>query len=167
MHHIRPFLTQHSFQRLLWALTLLSWIAAIISADRIVTARHQRQRFDISLPWLTSFVAKLLIARAGQLARRRAPKRFIFWRHGRDLHRPHIIRSALGARLRRKLRHKDARAWIANLIAILRDLDAHSASLAHRLRRGLTRLWRTWHGSAIDAAPYGAPASSPALADSS
>jgi hypothetical protein len=168
MQFHRPFLPQHRFQRLvLWALALLSWIAAILSGDRIVTKRHERQRFDTSLPWLTSLVGKLLLARAGQLARRRRRKRIIFWRRGRDLHRPHILRSALGSRLRRRLRHKDTRTWIANLIAVLRSLDAHAAPLARRLRRGLTRLWRTWAPIALATLLLGAPAPSPALADSS
>lgn len=164
----RRHLTQHRFQRLvLWTLAMLSWIAAILSADRFVTARHQRQRFDLSLPWLTSLVSKLLIVRAAQLARLRRPKRIRYWRHGRDLHRPHILRSVLGARLRRALRHKDIRTWIANLIAVLRNLDAQAAPLARRLRRGLTRLWRTWTILAPPSPLLGPTAPPPALSDSS
>jgi hypothetical protein len=167
MHSHRSILTQHRFQRLvLWTLTMLSWIAAVLSANRAVSARHRRGRFDISLPWLTQLVGKLLIVRAGQLARRRR-KRIVYWRRGRDLRRSHLLRSALGARLRRKLKHQDIRVWLANLIGVLRDLDAHAAPLAQRLRRGLTRVWRWWGPIAPAVALCGAPAPMPALADSS
>jgi hypothetical protein len=169
MHSHRPFLNQHRLRRLaLWTLAVLSWIAAMLFHDRALTFRHVVQRMDlISLPWLTHLVSKLLINRAAQLARLRPPKHIRYWRHGRDLHRPHILRSALGARLRRALRHKDIRTWIANLIAVLRNLDAHAAPLAKRLRRGLTRLWRIMPPIAPAAALYGAPASPPAFPDSS
>jgi hypothetical protein len=169
MHIHRRHLTQHRFRRIiLWTLALLTWIAAMLFGDRAVTFRHIQQRTDlISLPWLTSLVGKLLIIRAAQLARLRGPKRILYWRRGRDLHRPHILRSVLGARVRRALRHKDIATWIANLIAVLRNLDAHAAPLAHRLRRGLTRLWRTWSQAADTPLHLGPPASSPAFSDSS
>jgi hypothetical protein len=163
----RRHLTQHRFQRLvLWTLAVLAWIAAVLSDNRAVGARHQRQRFDISLPWLTQLVGKLLIVRAAQLARRRR-RRLRYWRHGRDLRRAHLMRSVLGARLRGKLKHKDPRAWIAALIAVVQNLDTHAAPLARRLRRGLTRLWRTWTAAAQTPLPFGPPGAPPAFADSS
>lgn len=168
MHIIRRHLTQHRFRRIiLWTLTLLSWIAAVLANTHPVSARHQRQRFDIPLPWLNSLVGQLLIIRAGELARRRRPKRFSYWRHGRDLRLSHLYRSVLGARVRRTLRHKDIRIWIANLIAVLRDLDAHAAPLARRMRRGLTRLARLLAAIAPAAPLLGAPASAPVFSDSS
>ena len=169
MHSHRPILNQHRLRRLaLWTLAVLSWIAAILFSERAVTFRHIAQRTDlISLAWLTQLINKLLIARAAQLARLRRRKRIVYWRHGRDLHRPHIIRSVLGARVRRALKHKDIRAWIANLIAVLRNLDAHAAPLAKRLRRGLTRLWRIVPAIAEATLLLGPPAPPPALADSS
>jgi hypothetical protein len=169
MQSHRPILNQHRLRRLaLWTLAVLSWIAAMLFNDRAVTARHIQQRTGfISLPWLTSVVSKLLIIRAAQLARLRRPGRIRYWRHGRDLHRPHLIRSALGARLRHALKHNDIRVWIANLIAVLRNLDAHAAPLAQRLRRGLTRLWRTWSPIAPAKLFLGPPASPPAFSDSS
>jgi len=163
----RPILTQHSFQRLiLWTLTLLYWIAAILGGAR-VDARHQRQRFGISLPWLTRRVAIILIVRAGQLARLRRPEHMGLWRRGEDVRRQHIVRSALGARLRRKLRHKDVCVWLAQLVHVLRNLDTHAGPLAKRLRHGLTRLWRTWTQSAAAPLTLGPPAPPPAFSDSS
>ncbi len=169
MHSHRPILNQHRLQRLaLWTLALLSWIAAMLFDERALALRHLQQRYGlISLPRLTSFVSKLLIARAAQLARLRRRKRIIYWRRGRDLHRPHILLSVLGSRLRRKLRSNDLRTWLAKLMDVLRNLDAHAAPLARRLRRGLTRLWRTWSGIAPVFALHAAPASPPALSDSS
>jgi hypothetical protein len=169
MQHQRRHLTQHRFRRIiLWTLALLTWIAAMLFGDRAVTFRHFQQRTDlISLPWLTSLVGKLLIIRAAQLARLRGPKRVRYWRRGRDLRRPHILRSVLGARVRRALRHRDIATWIANLIAVLRNLDAHAAPLAHRLRRGRPRLWRIPPPIAPAPLRHGAPASPPAFSDSS
>jgi hypothetical protein len=169
MQSHRPILTQHRVQRLaLWTLALLQWIAAMLFSDRAVTIRHIQQRADlISLPWLTSVVSKLLIVRAGQLAHLRRRKRIVYWRHGRDLHRPHILRSVLGSRLRRALKHRDIRAWIANLVSVLRNLDVYAAPLARRLRRGLTRLWRIISPIAPTVALCGASASPPVFSDSS
>ena len=168
MQHQRRHLTQHRFRRtILWTLALLTWIAAVLTNNRALSARHQRQRFDIPLPWLTTLVGQLLIIRAGHLARLRLPKRIRYWRHGRDLHLSHLQRSVLGARVRRTLRHKDIRAWIANLITVLRNLDAHAAPLAQRMRRGLTRLLRNWGPIAPAPLRYGAPAPTPAFSDSS
>ncbi len=168
MQHHRRHVTQHRFRRIiLWTLALLTWFAAVLTDTRAVSARHQRQRFDIPLPWLNTLVGQLLIIRAGQLARLRRPTRVIYWRRGRDLHLSHLQRSVLGARVRRTLRHKDIRTWIANLITILRNLDAHAAPLAQRMRRGLTRLLRLVPAIAPAVALYGAPASPPAFSDSS
>jgi hypothetical protein len=163
----RRHLTQHRFRRIiLWALAALTWITAILSDNRFVSARHKAQRFDISLLWLTHLVGRLLLIRAGQLARiRRKP--LPYWRRGRDLRRTHLFRSVLGANMRRALKHKDARTWIATLITALCDLDTHAAKLVKRLRRGLTRLLRFWTPSIHASAVYGAPASAPALSDSS
>jgi hypothetical protein len=164
----RRYLTQHRFQRLiLWTLAVLTWIAAILSTTRAVSTRHQRQRFDISLPWLTRVVGELLIVRAGRLAHLRRNKPILYWRRGRDLRRRHFMRSIVGSKLRRVLRHKHTATWIANLIAVLRNLDAYAAQLAQRLRRGLTRLWRMVAPIAQAIAPFRAPAPSPAFSDSS
>jgi hypothetical protein len=168
MQSHRPILNQHRLRRLaLWTLAVLSWIAAICFGERAVALRHFRRLDLISLPCLTRLVGRLLIMRAAHLARLRPPARIRYWRHGRDLHRPHMFRSVLGARLRRALKHKDIRAWIENLICILRNLDAHATPLARRLRRGLTRLWRTWTALALVSPLLGPPAPPPALSDSS
>jgi hypothetical protein len=166
MKPYRPILTQHRFRRLvLWALTLLHWIAAMLSGAR-VTPRHIAQRGDVSLAWITSLVTSLIIIRALRLGgfRSRKPR---FWRRGRDLRRAHFRRSLLGATLRRALKHRDLAAHIARLIAVLRDLDKYAAQLVRRLRRMRRYLLRTTPPIAPAALPLGAPAPPPAFADSS
>lgn len=61
-------------------------------------------------------------------------------------------RALLGSRLRRALQGRDWRARLMAIVTVMRDLDAHATALAHRLRRGLTRL------RIIDAMPELAPA---------
>jgi hypothetical protein len=165
----RPFLTQHRLRRLaLWTLAMLSWLAAMLPANRAIARRHLQQRIGfISLPWLTRRVGHILIVRAAQLGRLRRRKRLRFWRHGRDLRPAHLIRSVLGGRLRRALKHRDAATWIAKLIHVLRNLDAYARPLIRRLRGGLTRLARLMPAITPAAAIHGAPASAPAIADSS
>jgi hypothetical protein len=160
----RPLPTQHRIQRLaLWTLALLQWIAATLSRNHKPNPRHRAQRGAISLTFLKRNVIALIIFRA---LRRIGPTRSVpHWRHGRDLHRPHFMRSLLGARLRRALNHKHAATHIAQLITILTNLDAYAARLAFRLRH-LRRLWRLM--PPIAPATMLRPASlAPALTDSS
>jgi hypothetical protein len=142
---------------------MLSWIAAVLFAEKGVTARQARQRYRrVSLDGLTRMVIHLIIVRAGDLAPRR-PRKLRFWKHGRAVRRRHFMRSVAGSRLRRALRHKDPAARIVKLIAALRNLDAYTQLLPGRL----TRLW------AITATPpqaeilHGAPAPAPGFANSS
>jgi hypothetical protein len=106
------------------------------------------------------------LIRAGELARLRR-RRPTFFKRGRDLRRRHLLRSVIGSRLRRKLKHKDLATRIAILIAALRDLDSIARPLAQRMRRGLARLWAITAKPMLAGIMLGAPAPSPALADSS
>jgi hypothetical protein len=161
----RPLPTQHHFQRLaLWTLALLQWIAATLSGNHAPSPRHRAQRGDIAIQSLKRRITALIIFRA--LHTIGPQRRIATWRHGRDLRRPHFMRSLLGAKLRRVLNHKDRAAHIAQLITILRNLDAYAARLAYRLRH-LRRLWRIMPPIAPATALHGAPAPTPAFADSS
>jgi hypothetical protein len=145
MHSYRPFLTQHRIQRLaLWGLATLSWMAAVLFGDRLI-AFHQLRRFDdTTLLGVKRMVVALLIERAlNMLHRRRNRRRARLWRHGLDLRPRHWIRSLLGSKLRRALNHRDPATHMAQLIAVLRNLDAYAARLARRMRLGLRRLWST------------------------
>ena len=165
MKPYRPILTQHRRQRLiLWVLTMLHWIAATLAGCKI-SARHIAQRGDISLAGLRRLVTDLLFIHAthvGRLRRRGAP----YWRHGRDLRRRHFRRSVLGAKLRRALKHKDLVTHIARLADVLRNLDAYATQLLRNFRRR-RRLWQTTPPIAPVTLILGAPATPPALSDSS
>jgi hypothetical protein len=168
MQLYRPILTSHCLRRLvLWALTMLAWFAAVFFAKRDIGPRQLRQRGDVSLEALARMAATLLIIRALHIIGRAPRRRIHAWRHGRDLRRAHFRRSLLGSKLRRALHHKDAATRITQLISVLRNLDAHAAHLARRIRSGLRRLWRI--GPCIAAATDlpAAPRLQPALADSS
>jgi hypothetical protein len=135
-----PLLTRHRRQRLvLWTLAMLSWIAVVLFSGKHLNHRQLRQRHRrLSLEGLTRTVIQLTLLRAAELGRWRRGRRLRFFQHGRDLKRRHYIRSMLGARLRRQLGGKSIAARIANLIAVLRNLDTFARALS---RRHLTRLW--------------------------
>jgi hypothetical protein len=157
--------TSHRRQRLvLWALAMLTWIAAVLFAGQRITPRQVRQRHkSVSLERLTRLTIQLLLVRSAELARR--PRiRIIYYKHGRDRRRRHFIRSLLGAQLRRALTRKDLAARVAQLIHVLRHLDHFARAL---FRRRLTRLWRVVPQLAPSVALHGAPAPSPAFSDSS
>jgi hypothetical protein len=158
--------TSHRRQRLaLWALAMLSWIAAVLFAGKQLTARQLRQRHRrLSLDGLVRLITQLIIVRAAELGRWRRHGRLRFWLHGRDLKRRHYIRSLIGSRLRRALNHKDLAARLRRLIHVLRHLDAFARQLS---RRRLTRLWSIAPAPTPAATIFGAPAPSPAAADSS
>jgi hypothetical protein len=169
MQVYRPIRTQHRVQRhVLWALAMLRWLAAVLFTECPLSFRHLRRFEETNLLGLERLVGNLVIARALRLVGRPPRRgRLHYWRHGRDLHRRHFRRSLLGARLRRALRHKDIATQIAQLIAVLRNLDDYAAQLAHRLRHKLRRLWRVMAPIAQAAPLLCAPAPAPALADSS
>jgi hypothetical protein len=89
------------------------------------------------------------------------------WMRGRDKMQTHFVRSVLGARLRRLLKHADPATHIAHLIAFVRNLDKHAAHLAYCMRHCRRRLWRRVPEIAPAAQFFTAPAPMPALADSS
>lgn len=166
MHKRKPLLTRHRRQRyILWALAMLQWIAAVISGTTI-GARQMHQRGDISLAGLTRMVLQLAVIRAAELARPRS-RTATFFKRGRDLRRRHLLRSVIGSRLRRSLKHRTLGVRVARLIAVLRDLDSFAHALAKRFRRRLTRLWPVMAIPARADVIHGPPAPSPALADSS
>jgi hypothetical protein len=164
----RRFLTTpHQRQRLaLWALAMLSWIAAVLFAGKEITHRQLRQRYRVSVESLTRMVIHLILLRARELSGLR-PRKLRFWKHGRDLRTRHLIRSVVGSKLRRALKHKDPAMRIARLIGALHNLDAYAQHLAQRFRRRLTRLWAIVPAPTFAALLLGPPAPPPAVADSS
>jgi hypothetical protein len=158
--------TARQRQRLaLWALTMLSWIAAVLFAGRDVTRRQLRQRYRrLSLQRLTRMALHLIVIRAGELGRWRTRRRLCFCSRGRDLRVRHLMRSLVGSNLRRALKRKQLRERIEALRYVLSHLDMFACALA---RRRLTRL-RAIKPALTPAAPLATLVTSlPALADSS
>lgn len=163
----RHYLTQHRRQRLvLWALAMLMWIASVL-ASGMPTRRHLRQRCrKMSIHALTRMVKHLILLRAADIAGIKRTRR-VFFKRGRDLRRPHLVRSILGSKLRRALKRRDLIQRIAILTDALINLDAWAARFAKRLGCGFMRL------SSIPPAPTPAAdilaplASPPVCADSS
>jgi hypothetical protein len=166
MKPYRPIIQYHRLQRYaLWLLAMLSWVGAVMFASPPISARHNRQRGDITLTQLSRWVANLIGARAVALARPR--QRQHAWRFSRFKRPSHFRRSLLGAKLRRLLKHRDPRAQIAQLIGVLRDLDAHAAQLAYNARHRRRRLVRIVPPIAPAEVLREPSAHEPALADSS
>ena len=135
----RRFLTTtHQRQRLvLWALAMLSWIAAVLFAGKEITHRQLRQRYKrVSLESLTRMTIHLIVIRATELGRwpRRKPR---FWSRGCDLRVRHLMRSLVGSKLRRALKSKQPEERIEALKYVLHHLDVFARYVA---RRRLTRL---------------------------
>ena len=142
MHLAERHLPKHARARLFaWALAMSMWLFAAITGAIAMKARHARQRADLdALARLDYLVRGLIITRASELARQRAPKRFGTAYRGRSIATPGLVRALIGSRLRRALTRKDIFEQLRALIDALHMLETHAAHLAKRLRRRLTRL---------------------------
>ena len=80
-------------------------------------------------------IASLIITAAGAKS---APCAKSNHRHGR-LKTRGFRRALIGARLRKALRDRDPYQRLGKIACALRDIDAHAAQLARRLRHGLSR----------------------------
>lgn len=168
MNQPRPLLSNHQRKRLtLWALAVLGWLMDVLTGAREISVRQLNQRFHhLWLEDLKRVAITVLVVRALQFSKLRVRRGVQHWKHGRSLRRAHFIRSVLGARLRRQLKHKDLKTRVAQLIALLRNLDTHARHLAKRLR-SMTRLWRKLPPIAAPTLILGPPAPSPAAVNSS
>jgi hypothetical protein len=143
--------TQHRLARLIaWAQMMLLWIGAALffPAARAATGRHIRRRNSLlSLDRMAHMTACLILTRACALARRPRPLRHRrpqldyapagFAKRTRERH---FVRSAIGSKLRGKLRHRDLGARLSILMHALADIDAYARELLPRLNRRFTRL---------------------------
>ena len=165
-------LSQHRFARLIaWARLMLAWIGAVLFSTGAVAVkrRHIRRRYGfLSLDRMAHMTACLIFARACDLARRppvrrgaplldHAPHGFAKRTRGR-----HLLRSAIGSKLRGALRHRDLGVRLSILIDALANLDAWARLLVARLNRGFTRLLaiipvRPPHDNVRDTAAPSAP----------
>lgn len=142
MHLAKRHLSKHARSRLFaWALAMSMWLFAAITGAIAMRPRHARQRADLdALARLDYLVRGLIIARASELARQRAPKRLGTAYRGRPIATSGLIRALIGSRLRRALTRKDIFEQLRALSDALHALETHAAHLAKRMRRRLTRL---------------------------
>lgn len=108
MHLAKRHLPKHARARLFaWALAMSMWLFAVITGAIAMKPRHSRQRADLeALARLEYLVRGLIITRATELARMRAPKRFGTAYRGRSIATSGLIRALIGSRLRRTLTRK-------------------------------------------------------------
>ena len=101
-------LSPHRRARLIaWTLAMLAWVHAVFFDGQIMSRRRLRQRGGfLSLDRIARVVTQLIILRAAELAGFRRHGRISFRQHGADLWPRHLRRSAIGARIRRALKHR-------------------------------------------------------------
>lgn len=142
----RQYLNPHRLARiLLWARTMLVWLAAMLLADAKPASRRRiRQRYDFaSLDWAERLVRSLAITRAIEIAGvRKRPRPPLRNAAGpgfrRRISRGAIGRAIAGARFRKALKSSDMRTRLHLLLAALADIDAFARR--HLFRRVLRRL---------------------------
>jgi hypothetical protein len=143
----------------------LQWLHSVFCGAEIMTRRRLRQRGGLlSLDWLARWVARLVLVRAAEFVGPRRPLRRLIRERGVDLKPRHFMRSVIGSKLRRMLKHRDAVKRITLLIGALSALDTLAALFAKRLRRRITKLWAIAARS-FCAAPHAAGAAFAPSAD--
>ena len=140
----------HRIARLIaWLRAMLAWAASVLFADVAPARRHIRQRYGfLSLDPLERLVRALIIIRAPELthlrSRPRSPAARNAAAHGfrRRTSRAAWMRTIVGSRLRKALKHCDPAQRIQRLFAALANIDAYARRyLAPRAKRRLTRLF--------------------------
>jgi hypothetical protein len=142
--------SQHQLARLTaWTRLMLAWIGAMLFSPHPPrpSRRLIRRRYRLlDLEAMTRMVAQLILIRACAMT----PRPRTTTGHARNNTRPGFamrtrprgfVRAAIGARLRRRLRHRDRRARLAILTDAIAHLDAYARTLVLRLRRRFTRLY--------------------------
>ena len=132
-----------------WARLMLAWIGMMLFAPEPPRAKNGqlrrliRRRYpQLSLAPMARLVAHLIFMRALAMLRvRRRPRVRDFTGAGfrRRLNPRHVLRAAIGSRVRAGLRHPDLRTRFARIVAAFNEVDAIAARLVRRLRRGLMR----------------------------
>mgnify|MGYP000499719707 CR=1 FL=1 len=171
MNQIPSLISALRFDRLTaWARLVLLWMGALMFAppgapfNRRRIARYQH----MTLGRMANTVARLILIRAAILyappRRHRRTSRHFAPNGVRQRATPHhLVRSAIGSRIRRALRHRDPGQRLAILLDALVNIDA----LARKLYRRLTRLRPLIVARPRASAWQSAPALAPAAADTS
>jgi hypothetical protein len=167
------FLKPHRAARIIaWALAMLTWVVDALFGAGVSGRRRLRQRGrHFSLDRLARLTCLLALARAAEIAGIRPRARVIRNAAPAGFRRrttPHaLIRACIGAPLRKALKRGDLATRIRFLAAALSNLDAFARRyLLPRALRRLTKLCAIVACAPGAALTLGAPAPSPALADS-
>jgi hypothetical protein len=168
------FLSPHRTARLVaWALAMLAWVAGVLFGEGAPHRRRLRQRGRFfSLDSLARFTCRLALVRATEITGIRPRLRVIRNAAPAGFRRrtaPRALeRACIGARLRRATKRGDLAARIRFLTAALSDINAFARRyLVPRALRRLSKLCAIVPIAPAADAILGAPAPSPALADSS
>lgn len=124
---------------------VLAWIGTMLFGDeKPISRRHVRQRYAwLNLNVMARVIAHLVLARAVAFAPRlpkRTQRNYAGAGFTRSIGRSHVLRTLIGSRLRKSLKHPDVATRFARLLDALRNIDALARQLAHRLRKGRTRV---------------------------
>lgn len=144
-------LTRHALRACQWLAQLLIVLPVF---ERIAPGRA-RVWLDRRLTILARFALDFIFCRAAQ--RRLAPgtmrnpvqTTFAARRHDVRARFTCSLRAALGGRLRRALKARGFKARAKAILSALRNADALAARLAHRMRRGLSRIMNA-HSRVMD-----------------
>jgi hypothetical protein len=175
MNKPQPLINPHRFARLVaWLQALLAWAAQILFATTArPNRRHIRQRYGfISLDRIERCVRALVITHAVQLAqlrRRQRPLRnAAAFGFRRRIARGGLLRAAVGARVRKALKHRDPAQRIQRLVGALANIDAFARRyLLARAKRRLTRLHAVLIAAPMAEPVFGGPPRAPCAADTS
>ena len=148
----RPPISNHRLARFeAWARLWLVWFVGVCAAWWASGGGAHRRDLDR----VARGIGGLVLAHAALRVRAHMVRR-AGNRHGRL--NSTLMRTMIGARLRRALQGRDWPQRLIAIVAVMRDLERHVCRLARRLRRGLTRL------GVIDPRPEATPRAASPLA---
>ncbi|WP_395644994.1 hypothetical protein [Terricaulis sp.] len=145
----RRLLNPHRLARIiLWARTMLAWLASVLFADAKPASRRRiRQRYGFAgLDWAARLVRGLAIIRAAEITGIRPVPRPQLRNAARPGFRRRITRGGIGralagARFRKALKARDPQQRLQLLLAAATDIDAFARRyLVRRLLRRLTKV---------------------------
>lgn len=150
-HTARPPLTEHRCSRLVaWGRLLLTWVWAFVFAQSLgrVSERHLWARgMYADLDRVAVVISNIVLLHPfAKLKSRGDGKPFTvrdYTAHGfaRRTRVRNIRRAYYGTWLRRRLNHRDPLKRFVRIVYALNDVDTLARYAAHRIKRGLTRLF--------------------------
>jgi len=124
---------------------VLAWIAAALFSEALpINRRHIKQRYRwLNLDRIAGVIACLVVARAGHLMHKlnaRSQRDYARAGFARRMRRGHMLRTLIGARLRKALKYPNVTQRYARLLHVLTHIDLWTQRMIRRLHRGTTRI---------------------------